>query len=720
MVEPMPRARRITAPLLVILSLHAAALAQGPVPPAAPQRPVTDIYHGQSVIDPYRWLENAADEEVQRWSDAQNAAARAFLDRLPARPAILARLEEVTRTIAPTYFALDYRAGTYFALMDEPPRQQPMLVCFRSPMDLADRRVIVDPNALDPTGETTIDFFEPSLDGRWVAVSLSRGGTESGSVSVYEVATGRALPDLVPGVNGGTAGGSVAWWPDGAGFLRTRYPQAGERAPEDLAFYEQVHDHRLGAPAESDPHVFGRDLPKIAEIFLGTTDDGRWVLADVLNGDGGEHAIWLRAPGGDFQQITRFEDGVVQAKFGPECLFLLQRGPTPNGRLLRVPLASPDLARAEVVVPEAEVAIEDFTVTQTLLYVVDIDGGPSRVRVFAQTGQPRGVVPLPDLVAAGPVVRTDGDRVLVHHEGYTTPPAWSLFDPATGRLDPTALVKRVPVDFAQIEVRREFATSKDGTRVPMSILVPKGTTPGQPAATILGGYGGYGVNQSPSFDERHIVWLEQGGILAFANLRGGGEYGEKWHQAGSLTRKQNVFDDFAACARHLVERGYTTPAKLAIQGGSNGGLLMGAELTQHPDLCGAVVSHVGVYDMLRVETTPNGRFNTTEYGTVQDPAQFAALYAYSPYHHVVDGTCYPSILFLTGANDPRVDPFHSRKMIARLQAATSCANPILLRTSATTGHVGTPYAEENERDADVDAFLFDRLGVEYRAVGAQR
>jgi prolyl oligopeptidase len=261
-------------------------------------------------------------------------------------------------------------------------------------------------------------------------------------------------------------------------------------------------------------------------------------------------------------------------------------------------------------------------------------------------------------------------------------------------------------------VLREFATSRDGTRVPVNIIRRKGAVLDGRNPVLLNGYGGYGISLSPSFNIRRRVWLDRGGIVVIANLRGGGEYGEAWHKAGNLTNKQNVFDDFAACARHLVERGYTQPGRLAIEGGSNGGLLMGAALTQNPDLFRAVVAHVGIFDMLRVELDPNGAFNVTEFGTVQDPHHFEALYDYSPFHHVVDGTPYPAVLLVTGENDGRVNPMQSRKMAARLQAATASDRPVLLRTSASSGHgLGTALKERIAQDADVFAFLFDQLNI---------
>ena len=294
---------------------------------------------------------------------------------------------------------------------------------------------------------------------------------------------------------------------------------------------------------------------------------------------------------------------------------------------------------------------------------------------------------------------------------YLQPPAWFRYDPATRKVTRTALFETSAADFSDAEVVRDFAVSKDGTRIPINIIRRKGTKLDGSNPVLLSGYGGYGISLQPFFSVNNKPLLEHGVVVAIANLRGGGEYGEAWHKAGMLTKKQNVFDDFAASAHYLIDHKYTTAAKLAIQGGSNGGLLMGAAFTQHPELYGAVVSHVGIYDMLRVELQPNGAFNVTEFGTVKEDDQFRALYAYSPYHHVVDGTNYPAILFLTGDNDPRVDPLNSRKMIARLQASGT-KRPVLLRTSGNSGHgIGTALSEQIAAEADVLAFLFSVWGI---------
>ena len=410
--------------------------------------------------------------------------------------------------------------------------------------------------------------------------------------------------------------------------------------------------------------------------------------------------------------MARFADDVVSIEFGNDgFLYLLSRQNAPMGKILKLPIDKPELAHAQTIVPESGVAIEDFVPAGQRLYVADLMGGPSQIRVFDALGKARGTVPLEPVSAVTEMLRYGGGQLLFQSTSYVHPPAWKRFDPASGKAMATALAETSPADFGDTEVLREFAVSKDGAKVPLNILRRKGTRLDGHNPVLLYGYGGYGISLSPSFAPNLRPLLERGVVYAVANLRGGGEYGDAWHRAGNLTHKQNVFDDFAACARFLIDRHYTTPERLAIEGGSNGGLLMGAALTQHPELFHAVVSHVGIYDMLRVELSPNGAFNVTEFGTVKELSQFRALYAYSPYHHVVDGTPYPAVLFLTGANDPRVDPANSRKMTARLQASGT-RQPVLLRTSGTSGHgIGTALSERIAQQTDVLAFLFERWGM---------
>ena len=686
------------------------------VPFETPKRPVTDEYHSVRVVDDYRWLEDLNDPEVRRWNEEQSKYSRGVLDALPMREKVRERVAALYGASSADYPDVKFVGGRFFGLKFQPPKEQRFLVTLGSVDDAGSEKVVVDPNKLDSRGTTAIDWYVPSLDGRLIAVSLSRGGSEEGTLHVYEVETGRELSDFIPRVNYPTGGGSVAWNAEGSGLYYTRYPRAGERQVENLNFYQQVYHHWLGTPTIEDSYVIGKEFPRIAEIRLSSTEDGSYLLATVANGDGGEFAHYLMDPYGTWAQVTQFGDQVTGAVLGRDgCLYLLSRKNAPKGRILKLALSDPELSRARTVVEEGAGSIDSFEPARNRLYVVEVDGGPSLIRVYDLEGRAEKPVPGEPVSAVWKVLRLDGDVILFREESFVTPPAWYRYEPSTGKSVRTALFVTSPESFDDYEVVREFATSKDGTKVPLNIIRAKGVKLDGKNPTILGGYGGYGISLKPYFRIRRRVWLEQGGVIAIANLRGGGEYGEDWHKAGNLTRKQNVFDDFVACANHLVEAGYTSASRLAIEGGSNGGLLMGAVLTQHPELSQAVVSFVGIYDMLRVELDPNGAFNVTEFGTVKDPEQFRALYAYSPYHHVTDGTKYPAILFMTGENDGRVNPAHSRKMMARLQAANGSDRPILLRTSATSGHgVDTGLNEQVAEDADEYAFLLDQLRVDYK------
>lgn len=572
---------------------------------------------------------------------------------------------------------------------------------------------MLDPNVLDAKGTTAIDWFVPSLDGKYVAVSLSKGGSEDGTLHFYETATAKALTDTIGHVQYPTAGGSAAWNADGTSIYYTRFPRPGDRPEADLNFYQQVYFHKLGTVDTEDIYSIGKDFPRIAEVVLEASRDGKYILATVANGDGGDFAHYLLGPAGNWKQITQFSDQIRTARLGRDnALYLLSRAGAPRGKILRLPIETPELRSAVEIVPSGEPVIERIVPTADALYTGDLLGGPSQIRRFGLDGKDETIIPIAKISAVQEMLALEDNSLLFRDVSYTEPAAW--FHYVQGKTEPvkTALRSTSPVSFADIEVTREFATSKDGTKIPLNIIRKNGTKHDGQNPTLLYGYGGYGISMAPNFDFTRRVWFDRGGVYVVANIRGGGEFGEEWHKAGNLTKKQNVFDDFAAAAEYLIKQKWTRSEKLAIQGGSNGGLLMGAMIAQHPDLVRAVVSSVGIYDMLRVELAPNGAFNVTEFGTVKDPEQFKALYAYSPYHHVVDGTKYPSVLMMTGANDGRVAPYHSRKMTARLEEATKSDNPILLRTSSSAGHgQGTALSERIKQLADIYSFLFAQLDM---------
>lgn len=703
-------------------------------PPATPVRPVSDTYHGVTVVDPYQWLENWDDPEVKAWSEAQNAAARSTLDTLPHVDAIRSRVTEIMSAPSTAHYDLVSAGGRLFAMKRQPPKQQPFLVVMDGPEKPDTSRVLLDPSALDAAGTTAIDWYVPSPDGALVAISLSQGGSESGDLHVYDVATGREVFEVIPRVQNGTGGGALAWEPDSKAFFYTRYPRGDERPAEDRDFYMQLYRHVLGTPITADTYEIGREFPKIAEVVVDTSRDGI-ALVSMQKGDGGEFEFHARSLDGRWHQLARYEDRAVQAILGPSTngrttpVYLVSLLEAPRGKLLRLEIdnrtgAGADLARASVLLAQQNDALShefdlrpgNLLATASHLFITYQLGGPSEIRVFDLAGKRVDGPSQFHIGTAGGLVTTAdaSDTTLFYATSYIDMPSWFRFDPAAGTTTKLALIDPAPVNFDDCEVVREWATSKDGTRVPVNIIRRKGIRLDGTHPCLVTGYGGYGVNREPGFNVRRRVLLDQGVVWAEANIRGGGEFGDEWHRQGNLTRKQNVFDDFAAACRHMIEAGYTGSERLGIEGGSNGGLLMAATFVQHPELAACVVSHVGIYDMLRVELSPNGAFNVPEFGTVKDRAQFAALHAYSPYHHVVDGTRYPPVLFLTGANDPRVDPMHSRKMTARLQEAGAS---VLLRTSATSGHgIGTALSARIEETVDVFAFLFHHLGVDYRPV----
>lgn len=709
--------------LLVVFGVSA-ALAADPGAPPTRTAPVVDSLQGVKITDPYRWLEDGAAPEVDAWGDAQTARTRKVLDAVPGSDAMKTRLTSLIKAASTSHSGLQMTRSRLFAVFYDPAKQQPMIVSMGPDADPATQKIVLDPNAVDAKGGVSFDWYVPSPDGTKIAVSLSEGGSEDGTLHFYEAATGREIDKPIPKVQYPTAGGGAAWTDDGTGIWYTRFP--GDERPEaDRHFHQQVYFHRLGTPIAQDKLVLGEadGLPRVAEVLLDNRYSRDAVLASVQLGDGGKFAHWVLRPDGGKVKVSGFEDGVVAAAIGPDAsLYMISRAGAPKGKVLKVSLADPVLAKANVIVPEGEAAIvsqgwqRSLTLTKDRLFIADIVGGPSQVRVFDHDGKQQGLLPLPEVSAVDDLEALPNGDVVYAVSTYLAPRAYFRWQAATGKSAPIKLRSTSPVAFDDAEVVRVFASSKDGTQVPLNVIRRKGTPLNGTNPTVLYGYGGYGISQTPHFlGPRWRLWLDAGGVYVEANIRGGAEYGEGWHLAGNLLNKQNVFDDFAAAAKTLIDRKITSSPKLALMGGSNGGLLMGALITQHPTLARAVISSVGIYDMLRVELDPNGVFNTMEFGTVKDPAQFKALYAYSPYHRIVAGTKYPALFMWTGANDGRVNPMQSRKFAAALQAATGSDQPILLRVIKGSGHgMGSALDERILQQADTLAFLCDRLAMSCR------
>src|ERR1700694_2969908 len=476
--------------------------------PVTPKRPVSDTYHGVTVVDDYRWLEEDANAEVKRWAAEQNAATRRYLDGIAQRPAIAAGVGELLRSAPIQRYDFEFRKQL-FAMKSQPPKNQPLLVVLPPSADVGGERVILDPNELDGgKGRTAIDFYKPSYDGRYVALSLSENGSEQGTAYVYDTANGRRLPDVVAGVNYPTAGGSIEWAADSRGFYYTRYPQGNERPAEDRHFYQQVYFHELGTTVSGDAYVLGKNLPRIAEIALQGGRDGRLLLAEVRNGDGGEVAYHLRAADGTWTKVAGFDDGVKQVAFGHDGnLYAMSVKDAALGRIIAIPVSAPTLAHARVVVPETNIVAERVLPTRSRLYVSYRAGGPSRVRMFSFHGKPLGELPAETVSDTELAVRLDGDDVLVRSVSYVTPRTVYFYHAGTSKLAGTDLNGVYPFDMKDALVRREYAVSKDGTRIPVTIISRKGVPRDGSNPTLLYGYGGYGISMTPYFLPMLRLWL---------------------------------------------------------------------------------------------------------------------------------------------------------------------------------------------------------------------
>ncbi len=622
----------------------------------AVKHPVTDEYHGVKVVDNYRWLEDGKSAETRQWVAMENAHSLQYFQHAAAWNPVLQGIKAPKTKQAPYRRSLDFRAGRFFYLqLDRTVQQQAVLMISTSlgtPSSApANARVLLDPNMLDATGHTSIDWYMPSLDGGLVAVGLAVGGSERAALTVFDTATGKQVDAaFVPmGFPGNRR--SLAWLPGNKGFVYAGYdPAVAAAAQATVLTNQKVFEHILGTSQTEDRVVLDKGLTQLAQIALDSDPTGKWIVASAEDGDGGTYANFVRLPAGSWQQVSTYSDEVVAITPGTaeeDVLYLTSLKDAPRGKILAISAKTPVLAQAKTIIPEGTASIEHddpesdshrVLVTKDRLYVTTIDGGPNRLQVYNHQGRPLPDVPLPPVSGVSEVAAVGAETLAIQVSGFLSPPAYLTYQPGpNARPEATALSQPASEILSGYVVDRSFATSKDGTKIPMNIIHRRGSAMDGTVPTLVYGYGGYGISQSPQFVDGIYwsTWLQQGYTLVITNIRGGAEYGKSWHLGGNLTKKQNVFDDFSACAQYLIDNHWSSPAHMAALGGSNGGLLMGAEITQHPEQFRAVVSYVGIYDMLRVELDPNGQFNTTEYGTVKDAAQFRALYAYSPYHHVV-------------------------------------------------------------------------------------
>ncbi len=669
-----------------------------------------DIWHGERIADPYRWLEGSS-ERIREWTDAQNARTRAVLGSLPVRAAFTARLREL---LAVGLLSTPRPAGPWIFHTRREGGQKQSVLYVRRGVEGGDR-ALVDPDRLDAQGLVTLDWYYPSHDGRFVAYGLSRGGDELSTLHCVEVETGRALEERIPF----TQRSSVAWVSEG--FYYAVHPAPGSVPAGDEHYHRRVRFHRLGDDPARDPLVFGDGRAKEDILSVGTSPDGRWVLVEAHRGwvQSDVYLLDRRHPELGFRTVVEGEDGLTGGVVADDALWLRTNLGAPNYTIVRAEHARPDRSGWTTVVPETEHAIELFDVTAGHVAVARLERATSRVSLWTKTGALAHEVTLPGLgTVSGLQADPRGDVVTLTYDSFTTPPAAYALA-ANGSL--RELVRLAPpagFDGSSVAVEQTTYRSKDGTPVTMFLVHRRDVVPNGDVPAILSGYGGFNISRTPQYFPGVAAWVEAGGLFALPNLRGGGEYGEAWHRDGMLERKQNVFDDLHAAAEALATLGWTSARRLGVSGGSNGGLLTGAALTQRPELFGAVYCAVPLLDMLRYQSFLIARFWIAEYGSAEDVAQYRWLRAYSPYHHVRAGVRYPAVLFTTAEGDSRVDPMHARKMTALMQAATA-EDPdavVLLRVERDAGHgVGKPLDKQVEDLADQYTFFAWRLGLEPRS-----
>jgi prolyl oligopeptidase len=680
-------------------------------PPPTEAKPVIDMFHGTKVLDNYRWLENGNSPETQKWVEQEMSYTRGMLNRLLGRDVLHKRLTELLSIGSVTQPVIAGRH--YFYTRREGMQNQPILYV-REGLNGPDR-ALVDPNQLAADGTIALDWFQPSENGKYVAYGTSPSGSEMSTLHIIETKTGTVLPDTIER----TRAASIAWTLDNTGFYYTRYPKKGDVPAGQEMYNRHVFYHELGDdPNDDDKLIFGegRDAEDWPSVNL--SNDGRWLLINVSQG-------WTRSElflmdvkkGTPPTRITTGKNFLYGGEVYNDKLYVTTNEDAPRYRVFVTDAGNYDREAWKELIPQADAVLQGTAVFGGKLFAQYEQNASSQLRIFDLDGKKLNDLPLPAIgTVFGSGGRWDRDEIFYGFQSFTFAPSIYRYDLKGGSTSLWTKVDAPSIDPAAFEVNQEWFKSKDGTRVPMFVVHKKGIQKNGKNPMLLTAYGGFNVSLTPSFSRTAYLWMEHGGVFAVANLRGGAEFGEDWHRAGMLDKKQNVFDDMIAAAEYLIAEKYTDKNHLAIQGGSNGGLLMGAMMTQRPDLFRAVVCQVPLLDMLHYQDFQIAKLWIPEYGTSENAEQFKWLYAYSPYHHVKAGTEYPAILFMTADTDTRVDPMHAKKMAALMQAeaknGASHTRPILLRIESKAGHgAGKPVTKQIEEFTDVYSFLFWQLGV---------
>ncbi len=674
--------------------------------PATRKSDHVDEYHGKKIPDPYRWLEDPDSEETKAWVQAQNQVTFGYLEQLPSRETFKQRLTKLWNY---ERFGLPIkRKGRYFYSRNSGLENQNAVYVVEGLS--GQPRLLLDPNTLSKDGTIALANWVVSDDGKLFAYALAHAGSDWNEWKLLDVDTGRDLPDHLQWVKFS----SVAWTPDGRGFYYSRYdePKAGETFTGQN-YFQKLFFHKLGDEQAKDTLIYERKDEKEWGFGGEVTEDGRYLIITVWRGTERKNQVFYKDLHNSDSKVVELLSGFV-AEYNfigsqGSTFYLVTDKDAPLRRLIALDVAT-EKPQAKEVIPEAMHVLQSVSLIGGHFIAHYLQDACSAVKVHDLAGKHVRDVDLPALGSAGGFGgRHDDGETFYSFTNYTTPGSIYRYDVATGK---STLFREPKVDFdpSQFEAKQSFYTSRDGTKVPLMVVAKKGVKLDGQNPTILYGYGGFDIAQRPGFSVFTLAWVESGGIYAVANLRGGGEYGRAWHEAGMLKNKQNVFDDFIAAAQWLVDQKYTSPSRLAIRGGSNGGLLVGAALTQRPDLFAAAVPAVGVMDMLRFHKFTIGWAWVNEYGSSDDATQFKNLLKYSPLQNIKAGGKYPATLVTTGDHDDRVVPAHSFKFAATLQAAQSADKPVLIRIETRAGHgAGTPTTKQIEAAADVMSFLVSML-----------
>ncbi len=699
-MKPTPHGRTalFTASLSLALLGLQSDTPRGGHPPSTRAGDVKESFGNIEIADPYRWLEEQTAPETRAWIDEQNKYSEAFLRAFPGRDAIQRRVTELLKI--DTIGVPQERGGRYFFTKRLADQDLPVLYVRKGAGGKDE--VLLDPHPLSADHRTSITLLDVTEDGNLIAYGVRQGGEDEVTVKFLDVSTRKELADVLPRARYS----GVALKNDRSGVFFSRQEKEGPR----------VFFHAMGGDVSKDEKLFGDGYGPEKGIGVGLSDDNRYLLINVWHGSAATKTeVYVRdlAAGGPIVPIVND----IEARFSPDIagdtLYLQTNWQAPNGRVLAVDLKNPARDKWKEVVPAGSASIQGVSTIGGRLFVRYLENVLPRIRIFDAQGKPRGEISFPSVGSASGLRGEWGkNEAFFTFSSFVTPMTIYRYDVAKGTREVWAK-ESVPIAGDRFEVKQVRYASKDGTQIPMFIVHRKGLRLDGSSPALLTGYGGFNLSETPAFSARAALWVENGGVYALPNLRGGGEFGEEWHKAGMLEKKQNVFDDFIGAAQWLISSGYTSASRLAISGGSNGGLLVGAALTQHPDLFAAVVCSYPLLDMVRYQKFLVAGYWVPEYGSGDNPEQFPFLYAYSPYHHVKAGTKYPAVLFITGDSDTRVAPLHARKMAALLQASTGSDRPILLHYDTKAGHSGgaTPVTKRIEDLSDELSFLFAETGA---------